>query len=90
MAELLVRAKGHWRDSTTQQEIDAMTPEQLKNFNSRSQIGDIIVVREDGWTWGKEECLPRFIVVKITNLSYDDAKHLEESLMVDARPHGSQ
>ena len=51
--------------------------------SERSRLGDIIVVRPDGHVWGKEECLPRFIVVKITNLSYDDAKHLEESLMVD-------
>ena len=82
MAELLVRAKGHWRDSTTQKEIDAMTPEQLKDFNSRSQFGDIIVVREDGWVWGNEECLPNFIVVKLPGLSVEESKIYEESLML--------
>ena len=82
MAELLVRAKSHWRDATTQQEIDAMTSVQFKEFNSRSQFGDIIVVREDGWVWGNEECLPNFIVVKLPSMSFEEAKKYEESLML--------
>jgi len=71
MAELLVKAQEPWNND-------------LPNAPSeRSRLGDIIVVRPDSHVWGNEECLPRFIVVKITNMTYDDAKHLEESLMVD-------
>jgi len=71
MAEILVKALEPWNNDNQ----DAPS--------ERSRLGDIIVVRPDGHVWGNEECLPRFIVVKITNLSYDDAKHLEESLMLD-------
>jgi hypothetical protein len=71
MAELLVKAQEPWNND-------------LPNAPSeRSRLGDIIVVRPDSHVWGNEECLPRFIVVKITNMTYDDAKNLEESLMVD-------
>ena len=71
MAELLVKAQEPWNND-------------LPNAPSeRSRLGDIIVVRPDSHVWGNEECLPRFIVVKVTNMTYDDAKHLEESLMVD-------
>ena len=71
MAELLVKAQEPWNND-------------LPNAPSeRSRLGDIIVVRPDDHVWGNEECLPRFIVVKITNMTYEDAKHLEESLMVD-------
>lgn len=83
MAELLVKAKSHWKDGFTQAQIDALTPKQLDEFNSRSQIGDIIVVRPDGWVWGKEECLPNFVVIKIPSLSYEDAKGFEEQLQAE-------
>lgn len=69
-AEFLIKAQEPWNNS------DANAP------SERSRLGDVIVIRPDGWVWGREECLPRFIVVKVTNLSYDDAKHFEESLIV--------
>lgn len=42
--------------------------------------GDIIVVRPDGWEWGKEECLPNYIVVKMPGVSVEEAKKYEEPL----------
>ena len=42
--------------------------------------GDIIVVRPDGWKWGKEECLPNYIVYKLPGLTEEEAKKYEESL----------
>lgn len=71
MAQFLIKAQEPWNNASG----DA-PPE-------RSRLGDIIVVRPDNHVWGREECLPRFLVVKVTNMTYDDAKHLEESLMVD-------
>jgi hypothetical protein len=71
MAQLLIKALEPWNN-------DSPTAP-----SERSRLGDIIVVRPDDHVWGNEECLPRFIVVKITNMTYEDAKHLEESLMVD-------
>ena len=71
MAQFLIKALEPWNND------DPQAP------SERSRLGDIIVVRPDDHVWGNEECLPRFIVVKITNMTYDDAKNLEESLMVD-------
>lgn len=71
MAELLVKAAEPWNnDSPT------APPE-------RSRLGDIIVVRPDGWVWGNEENLPRFIIVKLPGVAVEDVKHYEESLIVD-------
>jgi hypothetical protein len=67
-------------DDLPQKEVDLMTKEQLQSYNARSQIGDIIVVRPDGWVWGKEECLPNFIVVKVPQMTETEAKKYEESL----------
>jgi hypothetical protein len=70
MAQLLIKAQEPWNnDSPT-----APT--------NRSRLGDIIVVRGDDHVWGREECLPRFIVVKLPNISEADAKHYEQSLMI--------
>ncbi|MGR3219498.1 MAG: hypothetical protein ACUZ8H_06735 [Candidatus Anammoxibacter sp.] len=79
--ELLVQAKPHWQDGYTQQKKDSLSPSKLRNHNVRSQIGDIIIVKPDGWEWGKEEGLPNFYIIKVPNLSFEDAKHLEDSLM---------
>lgn len=108
MAELLVRAKGHWMDSLTDQHVGdrAVAKYLLANlaassddlakarasavddFNSRSQIGDVIVVRPDGWQWGKEECLPNFIVVKMPEMTFDEAKKYEDPLVIDVLIEG--
>jgi len=80
MAEFLVRVKKHWMDDISQSEIDAMTVDERRNFDSRTQIGDIIVVRPDGWVWGNEECLPTFLVVKVVGINVADVAKFEEPL----------
>jgi hypothetical protein len=80
-AELLVRAKPHWMDSFTQVEVDKLSPGDKQSYEARSQIGDIVVVRPDNWVWGKEECLPNFIVVKVPGMNEVEAKQYEQSLM---------
>ena len=42
--------------------------------------GDIVIVRDDGWKWGKKECLPLYIVVKLPGVKEEDAKKYEEPL----------
>ena len=91
MSELLVRAKPHWMDSLTQTEVGKLDVGQKQSYEARSQIGDIIVVRPDGWLWGKEECLPNYVVVKLPDLKLEDAKKYEESLMekvIEKDPQG--
>jgi hypothetical protein len=86
MAELLVKAKPHWMDSLTQEEVSKMSDAAKQNYESRSQIGDVVVVRPDGWQWGKEECLPNFIVVKVPQITFEEAKKYEEALVDNSNP----
>jgi hypothetical protein len=57
--------------------IKACEPWQITNTGSRK--GDVVVVRPDGWKWGREECLPRFVVVKVEGKEAD-WKYLERPL----------
>ncbi len=50
-------------------------------LESRSMKGDIIVVKPDGWKWGKEERPPKFVVIKLVGVKVEDVKHYEEPLM---------
>lgn len=84
MAELLVRAQGHWLDALTTEQVAALPDWRQTEHKYRAKKGDIVVIRPDGWTWGREECLPRFIVVKIPGLSVEDAKKYEELLEIKA------
>ena len=81
MAELLIKAQGHWQDAWTKEQVSALTPQELQQYNARHQQGDIIVIRPDGWNWGSSECLPQFIVVQLPNVSVDTIKYMEGSLM---------
>jgi hypothetical protein len=76
MAELLIKAREPWNNDISTLK---MTEDEKRSFDSRTRKGDIIVVRPDGWQWGKLECLPDYVVVK-TKDSYDDAKKYEEPL----------
>jgi hypothetical protein len=86
MAEFLVKAKGHWMDNFTQVQIDKLSSSELLNYNSRSQIGDIVVIRSNGWKWGKAECLPDFIVIKIPELTIEECKKYGDQLFDNSDP----
>ena len=81
MAEILIQAKGHWMDNFTQEQIDALDDGAKKSRNARIQLGDIVVVRPDGWEWGREECLPNYLVVKLPQLTVEQVEHFTQSLM---------
>lgn len=53
---------------------------QASKNEKASQVGDIIVVRPDGHEWGKCECLPEYIVVKVPDIKVEDVKKFEERL----------
>ena len=57
--------------------IKAQDPWRVTDTGTRK--GDIIVVCPDGWKWGREECLPHFVVVK-TEETFEEAKKYEDSL----------
>lgn len=54
---------------------------QASKNEKASQVGDIIVVRPDGHEWGKCECLPEYIVVKVPDIKVEDVKKFEERLI---------
>ena len=90
MAEFLIQAKSHWMEDMTPQEINALPEKMVKARNARVQIGDIVVVRPDGWIWGNEENLPRYFVIKAPGVPVEDVEHLMYPLMDDAIPDGTK
>lgn len=47
---------------------------------SASEVGDIIIVRPDGHVWGKAECLPEYLVVKVPTIEYFQVQKFESNL----------
>ena len=79
MAELLVKLKSQWMESIDPKDWVKHQITQEK-FDRRGVQGDIIVVKPDGWKWGKRECHPEYVIVKCPELSYEKAKVLESQL----------
>lgn len=77
MAEFLIKAEEPWNND---KDVSDMTAKELKSFNSRTRKGDIIVVRQDNWEWGKEECPPKFVVIKCPEMSIKESVKYEEGL----------
>jgi hypothetical protein len=77
MAEFLILAQNRWDDT---KDTSSLTPDELYEFESRQKKGDIVAVRPDGWAWGNKEKLPLYIVVKVPQISYEDAKLYEQRL----------
>lgn len=67
MAEILVKAVNHWLTDTPDEQL---TPEQLTNKYAveKQNIGAVAIVRPDGWSWGRKEGPPKFILVKIPSV----------------------
>ena len=86
MSEFLIKASGHWQDDYTQDQINALSPAQLADFNARVQPGDIIVVRDDGWGWEDMECPPNFIVIQCPDIALADAQQYEGALYDNTNP----
>lgn len=63
MAEFLIKARNP---------IDITADTEASN--SGWKRGDIVVVKPDGHEWGKDERLPKFVVVKIPGLPVETAK----------------
>ena len=67
MAEILFKA------------IDATNPDPDKDRRGCYKKGYPVVVMPDGHTWGKEEALPKFIIVKCTEVTVEQCKQYIES-----------
>lgn len=69
-AEFLVYAKTHWMESVDR---TGWSAKQLKEYGRRLVKGNPIVVRPDGWKWGKRERPPDFVVIKVPDMSVKEA-----------------
>lgn len=73
MAEFLIKARNT---------VDL--PKDEADSNCAYMRGDIVVVMPDGHEWGKEERLPKFVVVKVAGMSVETAKKYMEPQVVDS------
>lgn len=48
--------------------------------NDIQDIGDIVSVKPDGWRWGKCECLPDYLVVKLPGVAVSTVTRFLEAL----------
>lgn len=53
--------------------VDATNPDAEKDRRGCYKRGMPVVVMPDGWPWGSEERLPRFVVIKIPTITPDRA-----------------
>src|SRR6056297_845706 len=80
MAILLIKNSGHWMDKLTPKEVQARAykdPGFLDSYNARYRKGDVVEVREDDCKFGKKECLPSFLVIKVPGTKAENM-HLME------------
>lgn len=79
-AELLVKAKPHYMDSYTQEQIDKMTVSEKQSYEARSQIGDIIAIYPNGIC--KENPSPNsdYVIIKVPNLTMEEAEKYKETI----------
>jgi len=82
-AEFLVKAKPHWKDSWSAEKVKSLTIKEKEEYDARSQIGDIIVVKPNGANYGKREKPPWYVVIKIPDMPYKEAKKYEDKLIED-------
>lgn len=79
--ELLVQAKDFWQVEQAIPEGTAEdTTEYLREFWYNTHLGAVIVVKPDGWVWGKQEMAPEFVIIKIPGMPMAQARRYIEGL----------
>ncbi|HHL39622.1 MAG TPA: hypothetical protein ENJ37_03880 [Deltaproteobacteria bacterium] len=76
MAEFLIKA------------VDASHPDPAKDRTGCYKRGDVVAVAPDGHRWGRDEALPKFLVVRVPGLPVERARRYTEPLYdpLDASP----
>jgi len=81
MAEFLIKASSaNWMDNTSKWTAKGVTQEK---YDGRSQKGDIVEVRKDGATYGRLECPPQYVVIKVPELDAEKVKSILEQRVYD-------
>ena len=87
MCEFLIYAKVQWMEGVSEKDREKWTSDQWAKYNRRLVKGNPIVVKPDGWKWGKEECPPSFVVLKIPDMTVEEGvKYLEKAVDYTKEP----
>lgn len=87
MCEFLVYAKVQWMEEVPQEVKDKWDDKMWDKYNRRLVKGNPIVVKPDGWKWGKEERPPIFVVVKVPDMTVEEGvKYLESAVDYTKEP----
>ncbi len=78
--DLLVKAEANYKENALASERSRWSDEDKEKFEQRSTVGDIVAVRPTGWEWGAEERPPKYVVITITGLTYQEALYLQTPL----------
>ena len=78
-AELLVKAEPSWMESIPKEKWSKYGITQ-EEYDHRWEVGDVVVVKPDNWKWGRFECPPRFVIIKVPQIDVESLKSLEEPL----------
>lgn len=81
MAEFLIKAKDHPLDWLSFEDYSKLPEHRKDGFHARSQKGDIVVVRRNGWRWGRCEGLPWYVVVKVPEIKLEDVLDFDDPLV---------
>jgi len=85
MCEFLIKAiDAHYTamPGSTETEAEIMA----KDLAGCYKEDDIISVKPDGSNWGKNECLPKFLVVSIPEMTVDDGRKYCDKVMSAVDP----
>ncbi len=80
--EILVKAQAFWQrgkaipEGTTQDTISY-----LRDMWHQTHRGEIIVIKPDGWEWGRKERPPEYIVVKVPTVTVAQAVKYTQGLI---------
>jgi hypothetical protein len=78
--EILVKAKSHWMDTLTSKEVNSFSADKKQGYDARMCQYDVVAVRPEGWKWKKYQCLPNFIIIKVSDMDLESARKYEEQL----------
>lgn len=71
MAELLIKA------------VDATHPDPVKDLRGCYKKGDVVVIKPDGWSWGKEELKKeKFYILRIPDKKPEELEYLVKEHIV--------
>lgn len=80
--EILVKAQPFWQRSKSIPEGTLQdTISYLRDMWHQTHRGEIIVIKPDGWVWGRKESPPEYIIVKVPGVTVAQAIKYTQGLI---------